>query len=77
SNLTIEVLHQTIMKLVELQAEGVPLPRLLHLQMDNCSRENKNRQENQDAVNCWALLSLLKVFDVIELHFGLIGHTHD
>ena len=40
SNLTIEVLHRTLISLRETSSD---LPRQLHLQMDNCSRENKNK----------------------------------
>ncbi|CAM9584489.1 unnamed protein product [Ectocarpus fasciculatus] len=73
ANLTIEVLHKTLVKLVSTLQPGQQLPRRLWLQMDNCSRENKNRF-------FLAYLHLLVhygVFDCIELHFGLKGHTHD
>ena len=43
SNLTIEVLHNTLMELVALQSDGSSLPRSLFIMMDNCSRENKNK----------------------------------
>jgi hypothetical protein len=40
SNLTVEVLHRT---LCNLERMGHQLPPRLDLQLDNCSRENKNR----------------------------------
>ena len=44
ANLTIQVLHSTLVSLFKKSEEtGEPLPRELHLQCDNCSRENKNR----------------------------------
>ena len=43
SNLTVEVIHSTLVALIAQQAEGVALPRTVHFQMDNCSRENENR----------------------------------
>lgn len=44
SNLTIQVLHSTLVELMKTaETTGTPLPRKLHLQLDNCSRENKNR----------------------------------
>jgi hypothetical protein len=72
-NLTIEVL-QRIMKSVE---DGLPrnqnLPKTLYLQMDNCSRENKNTA-------MFAYLSWLVergVFDRVEVSFLPVGHTHN
>lgn len=44
SNLTIQVLHSTLEELAKTaEANGKSLPRKLHLQLDNCSRENKNK----------------------------------
>ncbi|CAM9506744.1 unnamed protein product, partial [Ascophyllum nodosum] len=74
ANLTIQVLHSTLVSLFKKSEEtGEPLPRELHLQCDNCSRENKNR------IVCAYLLMLVRwgLFDKVELHFGLKGHTHD
>eukprot|EP00752_Nemacystus_decipiens_P017096 g15312.t1 len=74
SNLTIQVLHSTLVELMKTsEATGTPLPRKLHLQLDNCSRENKNRF----FIGYLNLLVSFGVFDVIEMHFGLKGHTHD
>ena len=45
ANLTIQVLHSTLVVSLFKKSEetGEPLSRELHLQCDNCSRENKNR----------------------------------
>ena len=44
ANLTIQVLHSTLVSLFKKSKEtGEPLPRELHLQCYNFSRENKNR----------------------------------
>ena len=63
--------------------EGVPsrlktfpfkiLPRTLLLQLDNCGSENKNQY-------VFAYLSLLVargVFDMVQLGFLMVGHTHE
>ena len=49
------------------------LPRTLLLQLDNCGSENKNRY-------VFAYLSLLVargVFDMVQLGFLMVGHTHE
>lgn len=49
------------------------LPRTLLLQLDNCGSENKNRY-------VFAYLSLLVargVFDIVQLGFLMVGHTHE
>lgn len=104
SNLTIEVLHNTLVKPNSMQ-DDKPLPRTLHPQVDNCSRENKNRLVTvaqhrynflshvpclqssgpphrtllvaQIFLRYLPILLECKVFDNIELYFGLKGHTHD
>ena len=43
SNLTVEVMHNTLVALTDQLAEGTSLPRTVHIQLDNCWRENKNR----------------------------------
>jgi hypothetical protein len=41
SNLTIETLQRTLVKIEK--DTNKPLPKTLFIQADNCSRENKNR----------------------------------
>jgi len=70
ANVTIEVL-QRVLTAIEEQRGG--LPSTLYVQMDNCTRENKNK---------WVLayLSWLVqrgVFETIELSFLPVGHTHE
>ena len=70
SNVTIEVL-QRVLTAIEQMRGG--LPGTLNVQMDNCTRENKNQ---------WVLayLSWLVqrgVFHTIELSFLPVGHTHE
>ena len=70
-NLTIEVLQRTLKRL-EKERNGV-LPKTLFLQVDNCTRENKNTA-------VMAYLSWLVergVFDRIEVSFLPVGHTHN
>lgn len=67
SNLTVTVLQRLISNW-----EGV-LPPVLYLQLDNTSRENKNKY-------VLAYLNMLVetgVFKKIKLGFLLVGHTHD
>jgi hypothetical protein len=45
SNLTVECIQRTLTK-VEEQTKA-PLPKTLFLQMDNCSRENKNKYQHK------------------------------
>ena len=68
SNLTIEVLRRTLLKLEECG----PLPRRMYLQLDNAS-DNKSAQ-------FLALLAYLiekGCFDCIKLSYLIVGHTHD
>ena len=58
--------------LQETLKEG-PLPPVLYLHMDNCSRENKNRYIL--ALN--HLLILANIFIKVKLSFLPVGHTHD
>ena len=70
-NLTIEVIQRTIKRLEA--KRGGKLPRTLFLQLDNCTRENKNTA-------VMAYLSWLVergVFDKIEVSFLPVGHTHN
>lgn len=50
-----------------------PLPRTLFVQLDNCSRENKNHF----FMAYIEFLVAMRIFDVIELGFLPVGHTHE
>ena len=70
-NLTIEVIQRTLKRLEK--KRGGKLPKTLFLQMDNCTRENKNTA-------VMAYLSWLVergVFDKINVSFLPVGHTHN
>lgn len=69
ANLTIECIHRCI---TFHQDKYDRLPRTLNLQMDNCTRENKNTY-------MFGFLSWLVergVFDCIHISFLPVGHTH-
>jgi hypothetical protein len=70
SNVTIEVLQRV---LAEIEAKKGRLPRKLYLQMDNCTRENKNKY----VLGYLSWLVQRGVFDEIELSFLPVGHTHE
>jgi hypothetical protein len=69
-NLVVECLMR-ILKAVE-KKRG-KLARTLYLQFDNCPRENKNTY----IVGFCAWLVQRRVFDVIEMSFLPVGHTHN
>ena len=51
----------------------VKLPPILHVQLDNCWRDNKSRY-----IKCfWSLLVAKGIFEEIQVSFLLVGHTHD
>ena len=53
--------------------EARPLPPVLHIQMDNSWRENKNRY-----VFCfWSLLVARRIVKEVVVSFMIVGHTHD
>ncbi|CAG0896668.1 unnamed protein product [Darwinula stevensoni] len=67
SNLTIEVILRTLLRMKE------DLKPKLFLQMDNCTRENKNKY-------LCALAHLLVeegIFDEVLFNFHPVGHTHE
>lgn len=69
ANHIVEVLHRFLCR----KREHGTLPRKLYLQLDNCSRENKNKY-------MMAYLELLvakHVFDRVECGFLPVGHTHE
>lgn len=74
SNMTIHVLLDTIRQVFEHKREnGIPLPSVLYLQMDNCTRENKNKY----LMSVLHLLVYAGVFKKIKLSFLPVGHTHE
>ena len=69
TNVTVNVLHQTLTKL---QAEGKKFPPILCLQLDNTVKENKSRYVMaylQALVDCG-------LFQEINVFFFQVGHTH-
>ena len=53
--------------------EAQPLPLVLHIQMDNSWRENKNRY-----IFCfWSLLVARRIVKEVVVSFMIVGHTHD
>lgn len=70
-NVTIEVLQRVLTDLSE--ERGGALPKKLYLQLDNCGRENKNAAVM--AYISW--LVQRKVFEVAEVSFLPVGHTHE
>jgi hypothetical protein len=51
----------------------VPLPPILHVQLDNYWKDNKSRW-----IMCyWSLLVAKGIFEEIQVSFMLVGHTHD
>ena len=70
SNVTIEVL-QRVLTIIE-KEKGV-LPKTLYLQMDNCTKDNKNKYVF--GYLCW--LVQRGVFQTIEVSFLPVGHTHE
>ncbi len=71
SNLTVTIL----LKIIRALEDGAPkrLPRILLLQLDNCSCENKNKY----VMSLLYWLVIAEVFDRIEVHFLPVGHTHN
>ena len=69
ANHIVEVLHRFINKK---RSEG-PLPKKLYIQLDNCSRENKNRY----VLGYCEYLVAHSVFDSVEVGFLPVGHTHE
>jgi hypothetical protein len=61
------------LKLVDKIVGVKPLPRKLLLQMDNCVKNNKNRQ----LLTFLSLLITCEVFEEVQLGFLVVGHTHE
>ena len=69
ANHIIETIHRF---LVRKRAEG-PLPAKFYIQMDNCSRENKNKY----LMGYLEMLVATSVFSCVEAGFLPVGHTHE
>lgn len=69
ANHIIEVIHRVLMSR---KAENGKLTEVLYVQVDNCSRENKNRY----TLGFFELLVALGVFLEVEASFLPVGHTH-
>jgi hypothetical protein len=50
-------------------------PHTLYLQLDNCSRENKNKNKYMFAYLAWLMKQ--KIFSLIQVSFLPTGHTHE
>jgi hypothetical protein len=56
-----------------IQEQFVSLPPILHVQLDNCWKDNKSRW-----IMCFKSLLIMKgVFEEIQVSFMLVDHTHD
>jgi hypothetical protein len=54
-------------------ADFTKLPPTLHVQLDNCWKDNKSRH-----VKCfWSLLVAKGIFEEIQVSYMVVGHTHD
>ena len=69
ANHIVETLHRYL----TMRKAFSTIPRILYLQLDNCSRENKNRYL-LGYVEC---LLRWNIFDEIEVGFLPVGHTHE
>jgi len=69
ANHIVEVLHRVLSK----RKEKGKLPPILHVQMDNCSRENKNRF----TLGYLEFLVMKGVFVEANASFLPVGHTHE
>ena len=70
SNATIEVLRRT---LVYLDKRSPNMPPTLHLQLDNCGGENKNKY----MFSFLSYLVQVGIFQEILVSFLIVGHTHE
>ncbi len=64
---------ETIHRFINTQQALASLPREFYVQLDNCSRENKNHylMAYLESLVAW------DVFDVVEASFLPVGHTHE
>lgn len=69
ANHIVEVLH----RFINAKASEGPLPPKFFVQLDNCTRENKNRF----VMGYFEMLVATSVFDSVEVGFLPVGHTHE
>ena len=50
-----------------------PLPLVLHVQLDNCWKDNKCRFVKA----FWSMLMAKGIFTEVHVSYHLVGHTHD
>ena len=72
TNLTIQALHLVLLK-EWIRGGRTRLPRVLFLQLDNCSKQNKS----QYLIAYLGLLVGWDVFEEVILSFLPVGHTHE
>ena len=67
--------YMDILKVTELEAQigAIPLPKKLYLQLDNSTKDNKNKY----LMAFLSLLTIRGVFKKIQVGFLLVGHTHE
>ena len=53
--------------------QATPLPPILNVQMDNATRDNKNRY----VYAFWSLLVAKRIYREVYVNFMIVGHTHD
>ena len=58
---------------LEIPIPATPLPQVLNVQMDDATRDNKNRF----VFAFWSLLVAKHIFREVYVSFMLVGHTHD
>lgn len=64
---------ESVHRFLNIRSARGPLPRTLFVQLDNCSRENKNHF----FLSYLEFLVAVRLFDVIEVGFLPVGHTHE
>lgn len=74
SNVTINVLLDVLQRIIDHRRKyNMPMPKTLYLQMDNCTRENKNKY--------MLAISHLLVYNgvcmKVKISFLPVGHTHE
>ena len=73
SNTMIQIMRMAVEDLtIKLKARGFHLPKTAWFQLDNCPSENKN----SIIFTFMSMLIDLNYFDVIQLNYLVIGHTH-
>ena len=57
----------------QIVVQATTLPPILNVQMDNATRDNKNRY----VYAYWSLLVAKRIFYEVYVNFMIVGHTHD